>query len=90
MLASDCSIAREMRRSWEESNWRQICTKSAVINISTLEANQSSTWLQEPVLEVLNTPLAVLGEGLTSGKTRIVEAIECTRANVLAKTLELV
>ena len=77
VLASNCSMAGEMRRSWEKIQQ---------------EARQSSTWLQEPVPEVLTTALEGLGEGSTSGKTRgrVVEAIECTRAKVLSKALSLV
>ena len=77
VLASDCSIAGEMKRSW---------------NKIQSEAQQSAQFLQEPIPEVLSTQLAGLGEGSTSGKTRgkIVEAVECTRARILAKALDLV
>ena len=70
-------MAREMKRSWRKIQQ---------------EADQSCTWLQEPVPEVLSIQLEAFGEGSTNGKTRgkVVEAIECTRAKVLAKTLELI
>ena len=77
VLASDCSMAGEMKRSWESIQQ---------------EARHSAAWLQEPVPEVLSTPLAGFGDGSTTGKTRgrVVEAIECTRAKVLAKALDLI
>ena len=77
VLTSNCSMAGEMRRSWTKIQQ---------------EAQDSSLWLQEPLPEALSTELEGFGEGSTSGKTRgrIVEAIECTRAKVLVKALELV
>jgi len=57
-----------------------------------VEARQAATWLGEEVPEVLATPLEGLGDGSTSGSTRgkVVEAMECTRAKVLVKALDLV
>ena len=77
VLISDCSMAGEMKRSWGKIQQ---------------EAQQACLWLQEPLPEALSSQLAGLGDGSTSGETRkrLVEAIECTRAKVLAKALELV
>ena len=47
VLASDCSMGREMRRSWEKIQ---------------LEAQQAAEFLQEPIPEALATPLAGLWE----------------------------
>ena len=77
LLASDCSIAGEMRRSWSRIQ---------------LEASQSADFLQEPTPEILSTQLESLGGGSTTGETRkkIVDAIECTRSKILTKALSLV
>ena len=57
-----------------------------------LEANQSAVWLGEEVPEILKSPVEGIGKGSVSGATRksITEAVENTRAKVLAKALDLV
>ena len=60
-------------------------------NILTKEAQEAANWLGEDVEHVFTVPLAGIGEGSVTGKTRgeIVAAREKSRALLLAKALAL-
>ena len=76
VLSSGCREGEEMRRAWDTL---------------TREAREAAEWLGSDVEQVFSVPLAGLGEGSVSGKTRgdIVSAREKTRAQVLTKALSL-
>ena len=63
-----------MRRAWE---------------ILTSEAREAADWLDSEVEHVFSVPIAGIGEGSVTGKTRgeIVSAREKTRALLLTKAL---
>ena len=74
VLSSGCREGDEMRRAWE---------------ILTSEAREAAGWLGAEVEHVFTVPLAGLGEGSVTGKTRgeVVSAREKTRALLLTKAL---
>ena len=76
LLASGCREGVELTRAWD---------------ILTREAQEASNWLGEDMAHVFTVPLAGIGEGSVSGKTRgdIVTAREKSRALLLSKALAL-
>ena len=76
LLASGCREGVELTRAW---------------NILTREAQEASTWLGEDMAHVFTVPLAGIGGGSVSGKTRgdIVTAREKFKALLLSKALAL-
>ena len=76
LLSSGCREAEEMTRGWD---------------ILTTEAQQAANWLGCEVERVFSIPLAGIGEGSVTGKTRgdIVTAREKVHAQLLTKALSV-
>ena len=74
VLSSGCQEGIEMTRGWE---------------VLTKEARETADWLGKDIEKVFSTPLAGLGNGSVSGKTRgdIMSAREKTRSLLMSKAL---
>ena len=75
VLSSGCSIGEELREIWERIQ---------------VEAVESAEWLGEEVPSALDWAVEGIGDGSVSGDSRskVVEAMENTRAKVLNKALK--